>query len=160
MQPPANHGHNIVAPAPSGARNAAADPPRRFQARSMQRTESNMPNLHVYRTGDIIREATREEWTASTEAERTNGTGAFLLNGATVYVEGGYPPSHADIIEAAIKRAEAHAEDAEGAAAIAVGALADVETELAAVGVAAEAVDHEAKAERWRKIAAVLRERL
>lgn len=119
-----------------------------------------MPTLHDYRTGNIIREATRGEWAASIEAERVNGTGVFLLDGDTVYVEGGYPPSHADIIEAAIKRADAHAKDAEGAAAIAVGTLADVETELAAVGVAAEVVDHEAKAERWRKIAAVLRERL
>ncbi len=49
------------------------------------------PTLTDYLTGEPIRPATREEWQRSTDAERTNGTGAFTLDGRAVFVAGDFP---------------------------------------------------------------------
>lgn len=48
------------------------------------------PTLTDYLTGEPIRPATREEWRRSTDAERTNGTGAFTLDGRAVFVDGDF----------------------------------------------------------------------
>jgi len=47
--------------------------------------------LTDYATGEQIRPATREEWERSTQAGET---GAFKLDGRTVFVEGGGEPDH------------------------------------------------------------------
>lgn len=90
MQPPANHGHDIAAAAPSGPRNAAADPPHRFQARSMQRTESNMHALiNVFNcpADSIGRVISCHRTEKAAEAARyRHGRAVRRANGSTSYV--------------------------------------------------------------------------
>ena len=52
-----------------------------------------IPTLTDYQTGEAIRPATRGEHQRSREAERANGTGAFLLDGRSVFVAGDFPPT-------------------------------------------------------------------
>lgn len=49
-----------------------------------------IPTLTDYQTGEAIRPATHGEHLRSREAERENGTGAFLLDGRSVFVAGDF----------------------------------------------------------------------